>query len=329
MSASPPPRQRSHQQVGLAFAVVASVTFGTSGIVARSLLNAGWSPIAAVTARAAGAALLVAPLGYVALRGDIRRLARSWKRVVALGLFGVGGAQVGYFAAVERMPVGIALLIEFQAPVMLILFTWMRTRSAPQRPTIWGAIVATLGLVLVLDLGGGTLDPVGVAWALFAAVSVAIYFHITGTPDPEELPPIALTSGALVVGTVALLLVGGVGLLPLEASTARMELLGTDVPWWLPVLAVIVVSTAIPYATSIAAMGRLGARLGSFVSLLELLSAIVFAWLVFSERPTALQALGGAFILAGILLVQNSDATPQVVRDALPDDLERTDALTH
>lgn len=307
MSSHPHPQAR--RNLGLVLSLIASVTFGTSGVVARSLLDSGWSPLAAVVTRASGAALLLVPAAVVQLRGDFGRLRTSWRHLVLLGLFGVGGAQFCYFAAVDRMPVGIALLIEYQGPLLLILWTWARTRIAPPRLVLVGAALATIGLVLILDIRGGGLDPVGVAYACGAAVCVAFYFHLSGTPDPGRVPPIATSAAAMVVGAAALVVVGGAGILPMDFSTERADLFGVEVEWWWAAIAVVVLCTAIPYSTSIAAMGHLGARVGSFVSLLELLAAIVFAWIVVNETPTAVQGVGGLVMLAGIVCVQAGDVS--------------------
>ena len=110
-------------------------TFATSGTFARPLLSAGWTPGAAVVLAGHGLAA-VAPAAGGAV-GDARPAARvvlvEWRTIVAFGALAVAAAQLMYFAAVSRMSVSVALLIEYLAPVALVLLAWVRTRHAPSR----------------------------------------------------------------------------------------------------------------------------------------------------------------------------------------------------
>ncbi len=113
-----------------------------------------------------------------------------------------------------------------------------------------------------------------------------------------------LAAGGLVVGAVGLALAAAVGLVTLTASTADASYRGTSVPWWLPVLALGVVTAAVAYVAGILAARGLGARMASFAALLEVLFAVVFAWLLLGQLPHAVQLLGGVFVLAGVVLVK-------------------------
>ena len=96
--------------------------------------------------------------------------------------------------------------------------------------------------------------------------------------------------------------------MPMDATTARVSYVGLDVDWWVPVLALGVVTAALSYSTGIAAGRRLGPRVASFVGLFEVVFALVFAWLLLAELPRAVQLLGGALILAGVVLVRRGEA---------------------
>ena len=131
----------------------------------------------------------------------------------------VAGCQLAYFNAVDHMQVGVALLIEYTAPVAVIGWLWLRRGQRPDRLTVLGATLAAVGLVLVLDLvSGADLSVVGVLWALGAMLGLAVYFVISAD-ETNGLPPIVLAAGGLVVGGVVLLVAGAVGVVPLEAST--------------------------------------------------------------------------------------------------------------
>jgi len=289
---------------GLALAVVSAMSFGLSGTLAKGLLVEGWSPAAAVTARIIVAATVLLVPGIVALRGRWDLLRRNLRLVVGYGLVTIAGCQFAYFSAVEHLQVGIALLLEYTAPVAVIGWLWLRHGQRPGRLTTFGCLVAAGGLVLVLDvLSGGGLHPLGVFWGLLAMVGAATYF-ILSAQEGNGLPPLVLASAGMLVGGVALLVLGAVGLLDMSWSTAPASYDGTTVPWWGAVLGLGVVTAALAYVTGIAASRRLGSRLASFVALLEVLFALVFAWLLLGELPRSVQFLGGLLVLAGVVLVK-------------------------
>ncbi|MET0714238.1 MAG: DMT family transporter, partial [Mycetocola sp.] len=251
-----------------------------------------------------GAALILLVPTLLAMRGRWRTLRGSSKVIAVYGVVAIAGAQVGFFNAVSYMSVGVALLIEYLAPVLLVLLVWARTRRRPGVLTIVGTVVAIIGMVCVLDLTGAqTVHPLGVAWALLAAVSLATYF-VLGTRISDDLPPLVLAGGGLVVGTVAVAFCGVIGLLPLAFSTSDVTMLGAQVSWLVPMLALAFVSTAAAYVTGIIATARLGSRLASFVGLSEVVFAVLASWLLLGELPGFLQLLGGVGILAGVILVR-------------------------
>jgi len=289
---------------GLGSAVLSAMSFGMSGTLAKGLLESGWTPAAAVTARIGVAALVLLIPGLIALRGRWHLLRANAGFVVVYGLVVVAGCQFAYFSAVDHMQVGVALLIEYTAPVAVVLWLWLRHGQRPGPKTATGGVIAALGLVLVLDLiSGADLDPVGVGWALLAMVGAATYFVMSAQVG-NGLPPVVLAAAGLVVGGVALLLAGAVGLLDLTASTAPASYDGTEVPWWLPVLALGVITCAFAYVSGIVASRALGSRVASFVALFEVLFALIFAWLALGELPRAIQFVGGMGILGGVILVK-------------------------
>lgn len=297
-----------HLTLGLLFAGASAVAFSLSGVFASGLLDTGWSPGAMVLARVAIATLVVLPLGIVSLRGDWQPVRKNLGLIAVYGAVSVAGCQFAYFSAVQHMPVGPALLIEYTAPAAVVLWFWLRHRQRPTRATIGGTLLAAVGLVLVLNLvsgapGATAVDPVGIAWALVAMLGVSTYFVINANVD-TGLPPLALAAGGLTTATLALGVLGVTGLMPLEYSAAPPVYAGTAVPWWLPVLGLGIITAGFAYVAGIAAGRLLGPRLSSFVGLFEVVSAIGFAWLLLGELPQPIQLLGGALILAGVIAVQ-------------------------
>ncbi|MFD9700915.1 DMT family transporter [Lentzea sp. NPDC059081] len=289
---------------GLIAAGVSFLSFGTSGAFVKPLLEAGWSPTAAVTARAFTAGLVLLPFVLWSLRGRWASLWHARWAVLGMGLVGVAVTQVLYFAAIQRIPVATALLIEFLAPLLLVGFTWAVSRKTPAPVVLIGSVLAVGGLVLVIGPGAiQAVDPIGLAAAFGAAIGCAVYFVIAARPN-NGLPPVALAGAGLLLAAPVLALVGALGLLPFTASFDDLVLFDTRTAWWVPLLVVAVIGTALAYASGITASGILGSRLASFIGLLEVVSASMFAWLLLGEELSPLQLFGGLLILAGIASVR-------------------------
>lgn len=289
---------------GLGIALFSSAVFGISGSFAKALLETGWSPGAAVTARLTGAALILAVPAIPALRGRWHQLRDNWVTIVLFGLIGVAACQLFYFNAVARLSVGVALLLEYLAPVIIVLWLWAASRKRPRALTFGGTLLSLAGLVLVLDLTGAVkIDVIGVFWGIAAAVCLAMYFFITAKEN-DSLPPIVLASGGLMVGAAVMWLAGAVGLLPMAFSTADTRLGPWVTPWWVSVGGLVVLATVLAYVSGIMAARALGSKVASFVALTEVLFAVVWAWLLLGELPGAIQLLGGVLIVGGVILVR-------------------------
>jgi drug/metabolite transporter (DMT)-like permease len=290
---------------GLTLAMLSAATFGTSGTFGSSLIDAGWSPAAAVVTRIGVSALVLTVPALLQLRGRWELLRRGAGRATAYGLIAVAGAQLCYFSAIERIPVGVALLLEYLGAVLVVGWLWLRHGQRPRRLTIAGAITAIAGLAMVLGVAGSArIDPIGVVWALLAAVGLAIFFLLSAATDDEPLPPVVMAWAGLCVGTTALAALGGAGVLSITAATRNVDLLGRQVSWVVPVLGLSLLAAVIAYVAGIGAARRLGAKLASFIGMSEVLFAVLFAWLLLGQLPAAAQFLGGAFILAGITMVR-------------------------
>jgi drug/metabolite transporter (DMT)-like permease len=297
---------------GLLLALTAGATFGTSGTFATSLTDAGWTTGAAVTVRITLAALVLTVPALLQLHRawprlrahEPRVLRRSAGMVTVYGLVAVAACQLAYFNAVQRLNVGVALLLEYLGVVLVVLWMWLRHGHRPRRLTVIGSVAAILGLVLVLDLTGSkSLDPIGVLWGLGAAVGLALFFIVSGNAE-EPLPPVTMAWAGMVVGAVALLAAAVAGALPIRTRFVDVVLAGRSTSWLVPVLGLSVVAAAVAYIAGIEAARRLGARLASFVGLTEVLFAVLFAWLLLDQLPARIQLLGGVLIVAGIALVR-------------------------
>lgn len=296
-------------RVGIPLALASAAAFGLSGPLAKSLLETGWTPAAVVAIRVGGAFLLLAvPTLIVLLRTGFPTF-RQTRRLVAYGIIAVALAQLCYFSAVSYLSVGVALLIEYTAPVLLIGWHWWRSKRAPSRPVLIGAGVAMVGMTLVLDLYSGLrLHPIGVLWALGAALCLCAYFILADDTDPAVMTsPLLMTTAGMGVGALVLIGAGTVGLVPFAASFDATTLAGQTVPWWAPVLAIIGVAGVFSYLTGIIAVRRLGSSLASFLALTEVMFAVVFAIILLGQQPSVGQLVGGVLVLSGITIIQRLD----------------------
>ena len=293
-------------RTGLVFAALSATAFGLSGALGRGLMDAGWSAAAAVAVRVLLGAAVLIPVAVLQLRGRWHLVRRNLPLMAVYGAVPVAGCQLAYFTAVKHVPVGVALLIEFTAPVAVVGWLWLRRGERPTRLTIVGAALGVLGLLLVVDVAGGTTSLVGVLWSLVAMVGGAFYFLLSSR-DVDGLPGTALAAGGLLVGGLLLLGAGMTGLVPLAASVAPVAYDGFTVAWWIPITVLGVVTAAAAYGCGIAATRRLGARLASFVALSEVLAALVFAALLLGQAPAPVQLVGGVLIVAGVVTVRRGE----------------------
>ncbi len=301
--------RRAGQGAGIGLGLLSAMCFGTSGTFGAALEGAGWSPAGAVLARVCVAALALTGPALIALRGRWSLLWRSSRLVAAYGLVGVAACQVCYFNAIARMDVGISILLEYLGIVFIVGWLWARHGQRPRPLTVLGGVAALGGLALMLNLSGsGGVSLTGVLFALAAAVSMAAYFfqsaRTASADGGEALPPVALTWGGMLIGAASIAVVGLCGIMPLRFSAASVTLLSTQVNWLVPVLGLGVIAAAVAYVTGIGAARRLGAKLGSFVAMAEVLFAAGFAWVLLHQVPTGMQFIGGLLILAGVVAVR-------------------------
>lgn len=308
---------RPSRTSGIVMAVVSALAFSSSGPLVKPLLEAGWSLSSALLVRMGLAGLILAPALVRAVRRERSFLRRHWRSLLAFGLIPVAGCQLLFFSAMQRMPVAVALLIQYLAPVLLVAFVWLRTRRAPSRLVIVGSIVAVVGLILVVDVSGARFDLLGTLLALGAAVTVCVYF-VMSERTGDDLPPLALASGGLLIGALAMAVVGAAGMIPFSAPDVTVAFRGVEVPGILPMLWVGAVGTTLGYALGVMAVPRIGSRLASFIGLSEVLFALGFAWLLLGETPAPIQFVGGAVLLAGVVLVRmDADRNVAAVADAV------------
>ena len=295
---------------GMSLAVLSAATFGTSGAFGSSLIDAGWTPAAAVTARITLAALVLTPFAAWQLRGNWAPLVKAYRTVAAYGLVAVAGCQLAYFNALSHLSVGVALLLEYLGTILVVGWLWLRHGQRPRWLTVLGGLTAIAGLVLVLNLTSSQrVDPVGLVWGMLAAVGLAVYFVLSSGED-SPLPPLVLAWAGMCVGALALIVLGATGAIAVRAPLVDVTLFDHRVSWLVPVVWLSVVAAVIAYVCGIGAARLLGAKLSSFIGLTEVVFAVLFAWVLLSQVPALIQLAGGVLIVAGVSLVRLDELRP-------------------
>lgn len=302
---------------GLGLAVTSTLCFGSSGAFAKALINAGLSPLQAVWLRVAGAALILVPL-TLALRGPaafrVRR--RALPPLLLFGAAGVAGCQACYFVAASRLPVGVAILLEYTGPVMVVGWLRLVRRVRVPRAAGAGVAVALCGVACVVEVWTGLrLDTIGLLAGLGAGATNATYFLVAERAG-DDSDPLVLTGAGLVVGTAVLTVLAAPWSIPWGLLPADVAFAGRHAPGWLITAWIVVVSTVLAYLTSVLAVRRLSAPVAAAVSYPEAVFATLFAWLILDERLAPVQLAGGLVVLAGAFVAQRAVSTKETVRVA-------------
>ncbi|MFF0536536.1 EamA family transporter [Streptomyces coelicoflavus] len=291
---------------GLGLALGSAVAFGGSGVAAKPLIEAGLDPLHVVWLRVAGAALVMLPL---AVRH--RALPRRRPALVAgYGLLAVAGVQACYFAAISRIPVGVALLVEYLAPALVLGWVRFVQRRPVTRAAALGVVLAVGGLACVVEVWSGLgFDALGLLLALGAACCQVGYFVLSdqGSDAGEEAPdPLGVIAYGLLVGAAVLTVVARPWSMDWSVLTGTAAMDGTSVAAVLLLAWIVLVATVLAYVTGIVAVRRLSPQVAGVVACLEAVIATVLAWVLLGEHLSAPQIVGGVVVLAGALIAQSS-----------------------
>lgn len=291
---------------GIGLVLLSALAFGVSGPFAKALIDAGWTPGAAVTVRIVGAAVVLAVVVAVRWRAELVHALRSPGVLLGYGVFAVAGVQVCFFMAIETLSVGVALLLEYLGLVLVVGWVWLRSGRRPATRTLVGTVLALVGTVGVLDvLGGARVDLGGVLWALAAAVCLATYFVMLGGQADARVHPPVLSSLGMVVGAVVVLGAGWLGVLDVDFGGGEVLLAGGSTGAWVPLAMLVGVSTVLAYLAGAAGIPRVGATTGSLLGLSEVLFAVLASWALLGELPTTVQLAGAVLVVAGVVLARS------------------------
>jgi drug/metabolite transporter (DMT)-like permease len=307
-TASEPPDRRP--ALGYAMTLAAATLFGFNGAVSKVVLASGLGSLRLSELRSTGAAVGLL-LGLALLAPARLRFRRDeWRFFLFFGVLGLTFVQLFYFLAIHRLPVGIALLIEYVAPLAVALWARYAVHEVVRR-RIWVALfLALAGLAGVVQIWKGlSLDGLGVAFAAADTVAFAVYI-LLAEHGVRRRDPISVSGFGFVVSAVFWSLVQPWWSFPGHVVGRDVSLLGRLHAWHLPlwalVLWVIVMGTIVPFALIVSALRHLSATRVGVVAMLEPVAAGIVAWAWLGESLNAAQLAGSGVVLAGIVLAQTA-----------------------
>ncbi|MGK5497272.1 EamA family transporter [Streptomyces sp. URMC 125] len=311
MSDSAAPSPGSGRSAGLTLALVSALAFGGSGPAAKPLITAGLEPLHVTWLRVAGAALVLLPIAW-RHRGLLRRHPAL---LAGFGLLAVAGVQACYFAAISRIPVGVALLVEYLAPALVLGWVRFVRRRPVGRAAGAGVVLAVGGLACVVEIWSGLgFDPVGLLLALGAACCQVGYFvlsdHGTAPGGGKAPDPLGVIAYGLLFGALVLTVVARPWRMDWAVPAGRVVLAGAQVPAVVLLAWIVLVATVAAYVTGVVSVRRLSPQVAGVVACLEAVVATVLAWVLLGEHLSAVQVFGGAVVLVGAFVAQRATPAP-------------------
>lgn len=292
------------------FLVFGALTFAFNGIIAKLVLTSGLSAWRLTQVRCTGAFVILL-LYVLASRSASIRTSRAELPWLALyGVVGFAAIQTGYFIAISRMHISVALIIEFTAPIWIVLYIrFVRKKFVPK--LMWLSIAMGFsGLLLVAQVWRGmTLDGIGVIAGFLDAFALASYF-LLGEKLGAQRSTDTLTLWGLGFATLLWAIVTPLWSFPTKVFSQKINLLGAfnnyNLPGWVLILWIVVMGTIVPYISILHGLKQLSASTSSVIGMLEPVFAGAFAWWWLGEILTPIQLLGGAVVIAGIITADHA-----------------------
>jgi len=290
--------------------LLGAVFFSFNGVVAKLVLTSGLSSMRLTQVRCGGAFIFLGLYIFLRYRDKLNAKREDLPLLFAYGIIGFLLVQALYFVAIARLNVSVALILEFTAPIWIVL--WLRFVKHKVVPRLmWVAIfLAFGGLVLIAQVWKGrTLDPIGVAAALLDGIVLAAFFllgeKLTAKRDVESLMVYGFGFASL-----GLAIAMPLWSYPTEIFTQSMNLQGRfaayNMPGWVLIAWVIIMGTIVPYLLVVKGLKLLSASTSSVMGMAEPVLAGVFAWIWLSETWNFMQLVGGVTVIIGIILADKA-----------------------
>ena len=305
------PADRRRPRLGYVMAAGAATLWGVNGTVAKVILASGVSSLRLAQVRSLGA---FAGLVLVVLATSPSRLRVRTRELPYLAAFGIGGlalVQWFYFLAIHRLAIGVALLIQYLAPLLVALWARFALHERVRR-RIWVALALALtGLSLIVNVRGGRgeISTAGIVFALLGALTYAFYV-LLAEHALEGRDAVSLLAWGFGFASVFWAVVTPWWSFPGDRVAAKVSLLGRLAPHhlqvWALMTALVLVGTILPFVLLVSALRHLSATRVGIVAMLEPVVATIVAWAWLGESLAAVQLVGAGIVLAAILLAQTA-----------------------
>src|SRR5215212_4392748 len=293
------PARTTPSLAGLLLCAASAAAFGAMAVFGKLAFEAGIGVITVLAVRFTLSAAVLAPLDAAGWR---RLPRRRLLQALALGGLGYAAQSALYFLALERVDAGLVALLLYTFPALVTIGAVVLGRDRLDRARVASLALAFLGLVLVLASGGPAhAEPLGIVFAFGAALVYTVYI-LTSEPVLADMDPRTL-AGLVCTGGAATYLVAG-------AVSGELSF-DFDAIGWLWLAGIVGVSTVAAIVLFFAGLARVGPSRASIVSTVEPLVTVTLAFVVFGERLGAAQLVGGALVLASVVLLQLGAVTPR------------------
>lgn len=273
-------------------------------------MESGLSALRLTQIRTVGAFLILFLYVFFKNRDSLKIKGKELPVLIAFGLFGFAAVNVFYFLAIQKLNVGIALIIEFTAPIWIAL--WMRfiQKKVVSKLMWWGLVVGLTGLVLIAQVWRGlTLDGLGVIYALLDALALAVYFllgeKLVGVKSSE-----ATMAWGLGISSAFFAIIQPWWNFPFEKLGKVVDLTGrlagVSIPAYFLILLIVILGTAVPYFLVLNGLRGLSAATSSSIGMLEPVFGGIFAWIFLYEKLNFTQSMGAIVVLIGIYLANRA-----------------------
>jgi len=284
--------------------------FALGGVAAKVLREANLDAFRLTQIRTSSAALIL--LAFVLLRdkSQLKATRSEIKDLIIFGVIGIAAVTSFYFFALKYLYVSVALIIEFTAPIWIVLYLrFVKKKSVP--PTMWlGIVFAFSGLLLISQIwSGSSLHPLGVFVAFLDAFALALYF-IFADRLSQTRSSLSLITWGMSVAAIFFALILPWWNFPFKFLTTTYSLQGElssySAPGWALILWIVIIGTVIPYLLTVTAIRELSASTSSVIGMIEPIFAGVIAWWLLNEAFTTIQLIGCAVVLIGIYLADKA-----------------------
>lgn len=300
---------QKHPTLGAIFALIAAILFGLNASTTKVIIEAGINAEQVVFIRSLFSFVLALSWALIANRKELLVKPRMLPRLFVLGVIGVGILQWTYSMSLVRLPVGIALLIEYTAVLWVPIVALVLFKEKVSKVIWLGAALVIGGLAVVAQIWDTQLDPFGMFLAFCAAISLTIYF-ITGERIQRVLPTNVVLAYGMFFATLFFLPLSNFGSFDFAIINSSLDLsgnlAGVELPMWATLIWLGVLGSFVPMAFSYLALRHLSATVVGIIATSETVLAFGFALAWLGELITLTQALGGIVVVIGILIAQTA-----------------------